>query len=99
MKTGPLVLKSVPVTGAAVASPWTNQCAPLFSRTHYWHEVGILKVSIYLEARVVCTVQSKMKYPCIRMMRGKYILLMVFAAVCNVYKYILFISVRMFTTL
>ena len=28
--TGPVVLKVVPVTGAAFASPWTNQYAPVF---------------------------------------------------------------------
>ena len=25
-------------------SPWTNSCAPLFYHTHYWYEVGGLKV-------------------------------------------------------
>ena len=28
--TGQKALKVVPVTGAAFASPWTNQCTPLF---------------------------------------------------------------------
>ena len=37
--TGPVVLKVVPGTGAAFASPWTNLCAPLFSHPHYWYEV------------------------------------------------------------
>ena len=31
--TGAVVLKVVPATGAAFASPWTNLCAPLFSYT------------------------------------------------------------------
>ena len=34
--TGLDVFKAVPVTGASFASPWTNQCAPLFSSTNYW---------------------------------------------------------------
>ena len=34
--TGPVVLKVVRVTGAALASPWTKcDCAPLFFHTHY----------------------------------------------------------------
>ena len=36
--TWPVVLKIVPVTGAAFTiSPWTNQYAPLFSHSHYWY--------------------------------------------------------------
>ena len=46
--TGPVVLKEVPVTGAAFASPWTSYCASLFSHTHYWYEVGMLKVGLQL---------------------------------------------------
>ena len=46
--TGPVVLKVVPLTGAPFASPWTNYCAPLFSHTHYWYEVGMLKVGLQL---------------------------------------------------
>ena len=40
----------VPVTGACCfcRSPWTNQCTPLFSHTHYyWYEVVILLVILY----------------------------------------------------
>ena len=40
-----VVLRVVPVAGAASASPWTNECAPLFSHTHYWYEVGRSKLS------------------------------------------------------
>ena len=43
--TGQVVLNVVRVTGAAFASPWTSQCAPLFSNAHYWYNVGMLKVS------------------------------------------------------
>ena len=40
--TGPVVLKVVPVTGAAILQVTMGQivCAPLFSHTHYWYEVG-----------------------------------------------------------
>ena len=50
--TGPVVLKIVPVTGAAIlqvtmdqliCAPWPNQSAPLFSHTYYWYEVGMFK--------------------------------------------------------
>ena len=56
--------------GAAFASPWTEYCAPFFSRTHCWYEVDMLKVPDtknqeyiykYLNARVVCTAQRKLK--------------------------------------
>ena len=41
----PVVLKVVRVTDAAFASPWTNcYCTPLFSHTHYWYKVRILKI-------------------------------------------------------
>ena len=41
--TGPIVLKVVPVTGAAFSgfTLWTNSCAPLFSHTHCWYEVSM----------------------------------------------------------
>ena len=47
--TGPVVLKVVPVTTGATVLQVTmdlSHCAPLFSHTHYWHEVGMLKVYI-----------------------------------------------------
>ena len=52
---------------------YQSMCAS-FSRTHYWYEVGMLNVSeantgIYLNERVVCKAQSKMKCPCI-LIRG-----------------------------
>ena len=37
--TGPVVLKVVPVTGAAIL----QVTMPRFSHTHYWYEVGMLK--------------------------------------------------------
>ena len=44
--TGPVVLKVVPVTGAALASPRTKYyCAPSFSHTHYWYKVSMFKLS------------------------------------------------------
>ena len=48
--TGPVVLKVVPVTGAAFASLWTNYCAYLFFQIHYWYEVGMLKLLGVLSA-------------------------------------------------
>ena len=42
---GPVALKVFPAKGATFSSPWSNSCAPLFSHTHYWYEVDILKVS------------------------------------------------------
>ena len=49
--TGPVVvvLKVVPVTDAAFASPWANECAPVFFHTHYYYwydELVILIVVI-----------------------------------------------------
>ena len=42
----------VPVTGATFASPWTNKYAALFFLTHYWYEVGMLKVpAVHIEER------------------------------------------------
>ena len=43
--TGPVNLKVVPNECCLGRSPWTNQliCASL-SHTHYWYEVGMLKV-------------------------------------------------------
>ena len=36
--------KDCPSNGCCLCrSPWTNQCALLFSHTHYWYEVGMLK--------------------------------------------------------
>ena len=64
--TGPVVLKLVPVTGAAFASPWTNKCAPLFSHTHFWYEMDVLKVSIvvgmyvwYIKSWRLCSIEQR----------------------------------------
>ena len=42
--TGPVNLKVVPNGSCLGRSPWTNSYTPLFSHTHYWYEVGMLKV-------------------------------------------------------
>ena len=47
--TGPVVLKVIPVTGAAILRVTMDKliCASL-SHTHYWYEVGILKLPAYV---------------------------------------------------
>ena len=56
---GKVLLKVVPVTGAAFALPWTNNHVPIFSHTHYWYKVGMLKVynitiQLLLKSECVC---------------------------------------------
>ena len=42
-------------------SPWINSCAPLFSRTHYWYEVGILNIYMYVwSSDVACWTSTRM---------------------------------------
>ena len=52
--TGSGVLQVIQVTDTALASPWTNSCAPLFPHTHYyWYEVGMLKLSALLQQQYI----------------------------------------------
>ena len=44
--TGPVNLKVLPNECCLGRSPWTNSYSPLFP-THYWYEVGMLKVPAY----------------------------------------------------
>ena len=46
--TGPVNLKVVPVTGAPFASPLDQLICASLSHTHYWYEVGLLKVVLYV---------------------------------------------------
>ena len=45
--TGPVVLKVVPATGAALAGHHGPINVPFFFHTHYWYEVVTLKIGTY----------------------------------------------------
>ena len=50
-----IVLTVVRVTGAAFASPWTKYyCAPLFSHTHYWYKVSMLRYKMLVLLLLYC---------------------------------------------
>ena len=58
--TGPVNLKVVPNECCLGRSPWTKYIFASLSHTHYWYEVGMLKVSAVSLLDDECTCNNKL---------------------------------------